>query len=133
MPVLAFLKNTLSIVSTEENNLFSLTFAHTHKQDKALQCHLHQTWSVPLRGSVVVVDIVSPPQVVNLFLPARRQWRRWQLLLALRRRVVGINHIPSVLRNESRKDVRAQVEERSCISIAHKDKDSYFFFLFFKI
>lgn len=47
---------------------------------------IHVGGPFPLRGAVVVVDIVGASQVVHLLLPAWRQ-RRQQLLRPLRTRV----------------------------------------------
>lgn len=62
----------------------------------------HEAGPVPLRGPVVVVHVVSAPQVVHLLLPAGRQRGRRQLLLPLGRAVAGIHHIPAVLGKEGK-------------------------------
>lgn len=62
----------------------------------------HEAGPVPLRGPVVVVDVVSAAQVVHLLLPAGGQRGRRQLLLPLRRAVAGIHHVPAVLGNEGK-------------------------------
>ena len=49
---------------------------------------------MPLRGPVVVVDVVSAAQVVHFLFPAGGQRRRGQFLLVLRRRVIGVNDFP---------------------------------------
>lgn len=101
----------VSVMCWGQASLFQAQTKHVLLSDSSLSLALHPTqppWGlheagpVPLGAPVVVVHVVSAPQVVHLLFPPRRQRRRWQLLLTLRCGIAGIHHVPAMLRNEGK-------------------------------